>query len=312
MLSLILVVGLGSSNMGNLHCISLLLYQGDQLLELSEGRRESLETEGTPSSLNMDNDLFHLYTIGSDSQRHLGYACKEFLADFENEAEQSKAEEIEEDGDSSSARVQWSDDQPSSSSNNTAADHPPAVAKATTSVVSVGLEAEETTAGPSNINSPRILVTPLAVQEENPQIATETTQLLDVDIQEDGEYLIRPYLEPGEKLKFRYNCERVVGLDKRAGIFLIGEQALYVIENYSVDEEAGCIKEKGDEGEVSVIDRALGVQLDSASSLAEAGRQPSANWSETVAAVVAGGRAWAYSSGAWGKEKVSCKQCQIL
>ena len=31
-------------------------------------------------------------------------------------------------------------------------------------------------------------------------------------------YLTRPYLEPLAKMKFRYNCERVVDLDKHEGM----------------------------------------------------------------------------------------------
>ncbi|GFZ19731.1 similar to BEACH-DOMAIN HOMOLOG A1 [Actinidia rufa] len=91
-----------------------------------------------------------------------------------------------------------------------------------------------------------------------------TDDKLDKEFNDNGEYLIRPYLEPLEKIKFRYNCERVVGLDKHDGIFLIGELSLYVIENFYIDD-SGRICE--------------GMYM-------------------------LGGRARAYNGGAWGKEKV--------
>lgn len=76
---------------------------------------------------------------------------------------------------------------------------------------------------------------------------------------DNGEYLIRPYLEPFEKIWLKYNCERVVGLNKHDGIFLIGNLHLYVIENFYIDDY-GCICEKQNEDDVSVIDCALGVK----------------------------------------------------
>lgn len=76
---------------------------------------------------------------------------------------------------------------------------------------------------------------------------------------DDGEYLIRPHLEIGERIRYRYNCDRVVGLDKRDGVFLIGEQCLYVIDNYFIDGE-GRYCEKLKPGSVSVLDQALGMQ----------------------------------------------------
>jgi hypothetical protein len=87
-------------------------------------------------------------------------------------------------------------------------------------------------------------------------------------------------------------------LDKRDGIFLIGEKCLYVIENYII--EAGCIKEKLEERDLSVIDRALGVRTNSAG-VADI---HSTKQLETMDNAWPGGRAWAYSGGAWGKEKV--------
>lgn len=34
-----------------------------------------------------------------------------------------------------------------------------------------------------------------------------------------------------------------------------------MIDNYFIDEEDGCIKEKGDEGDIFVIDKVLGVLM---------------------------------------------------
>ncbi|XP_076960004.1 protein SPIRRIG-like [Bidens hawaiensis] len=116
------------------------------------------------------------------------------------------------------------------------------------------------------------------------------------------EYLIRPYLIPFEKIKFKYNCERVVGLDKHDGIFLIGEICLYVIENFYIDE-SGCICEKECEDELSVIDQALGVTKDFSLSTDSQSKMTSA-WGMPVKSH-SGGRAWAYNGGAWGKEKVA-------
>ncbi|GAV84359.1 WD40 domain-containing protein/Beach domain-containing protein [Cephalotus follicularis] len=123
----------------------------------------------------------------------------------------------------------------------------------------------------------------------------------DKDLHDNGEYLIRPYLEPLEKIRFRYNCERVVGLDKHDGIFLIGELCLYVIENFFIDN-SDCICEKECEDELSVIDQALGVKKDVTGSMDFQPRSTS-SLSATVKTCV-GGRAWAYNGGAWGKEKV--------
>lgn len=121
------------------------------------------------------------------------------------------------------------------------------------------------------------------------------------ELHDNGEYLIRPYLEPYEKIRFRYNCERVIGLDKHDGIFLIGELCLYVIENFYIDD-SGYICEKEYEDELSVIDQALGVKKDVNGGMDFQSKSTS-SWGTAVKALV-GGRAWAYNGGAWGKEKV--------
>ncbi|KAL0418701.1 UNVERIFIED_CONTAM: protein SPIRRIG [Sesamum radiatum] len=123
----------------------------------------------------------------------------------------------------------------------------------------------------------------------------------DKELNDNGEYLIRPYLEPLERIKCRYNCERVVGLDKHDGIFLIGELSLYIIENFYIDE-SGCICEKESEDELSIIDQALGVKKDFSCNMDSVSKSIS-SWGATLKAY-SGGRAWAYNGGAWGKEKV--------
>ncbi|CAN1766243.1 Protein SPIRRIG [Linum perenne] len=123
----------------------------------------------------------------------------------------------------------------------------------------------------------------------------------DKELTDNGEYLIRPYLEHLEKIRLKYNCERVVGLDKHDGIFLIGEFSLYIIENFYIDDN-GCICDKESEDELSVIDQALGVKKDVMSSM-DFQSKSSASWTTTVKAC-SGGKAWAYTGGAWGKEKV--------
>ncbi|KAH1067050.1 hypothetical protein J1N35_032037 [Gossypium stocksii] len=128
-----------------------------------------------------------------------------------------------------------------------------------------------------------------------------TEDKLDKALQNDSEYLIRPSLEQQEKIRFRYNCERVVGLDKHDGIFLIGELCLYVIENFYIDD-TGCICEKECEDELSVIDQALGVKKDVTGCM-DCLSKATSSWGTTPKALT-GGRAWAYNGGAWGKENV--------
>ncbi|XP_042006843.1 protein SPIRRIG-like isoform X1 [Salvia splendens] len=123
----------------------------------------------------------------------------------------------------------------------------------------------------------------------------------DKELNDNGEHLIRPYLEPLERIKYKYNCERVVGLDKHDGIFLIGELSLYVIENFYIDD-SGCICEKESEDDLSVIDQALGVKKDFSICM-DSQSKSTLSWSSTVKAY-AGAKAWAYNGGAWGKEKV--------
>lgn len=127
-----------------------------------------------------------------------------------------------------------------------------------------------------------------------------TVDKTDKELNDNGEYLIRPYLEPFERILFRYNCERVVGLDKHDGIFLIGELCLYVIENFYIDD-SGCISEKECEDELSVIDQALGVKKDVTGCMDFQSKSTLSCGASVKSGV--GGRAWAYNGGAWGKEK---------
>ncbi|KAE8685031.1 WD repeat and FYVE domain-containing protein 3-like isoform X2 [Hibiscus syriacus] len=159
----------------------------------------------------------------------------------------------------------------------------------------VSLPTTESIPGRSEVESPRlapsIRIDEIKVNEDK----------LDKELQNDSEYLIRPYLEPLEKIRFRYNCERVVGLDKIDGIFLIGELCLYVIESFYIDD-SGCICEKESEDELSVIDQALGVKKDVTGSM-DCQSKSTSCWNTTPNTSV-GGRYWAYNGGAWGKEKV--------
>jgi hypothetical protein len=230
-----------------------------------------------------------LFSGGSDSQKHLGFASKEFLASFEDEegdheADPLKADGVEEDEDRLSAQAPWSDEQSAGSSLD------PPIEERAMSITSPKLAGEEFAGG---LGSPVESTSPAMIKN-----LKEGPNYLEQEMHEDGEYLIRPHLQPGERIRFRYNCERVVGLDKRDGIFLIGEKCLYVIENYII--EAGCIKEKLEERDLSVIDRALGVRTNSAG-VADI---HSTKQLETMDNAWPGGRAWAYSGGAWGKEKV--------
>ncbi|CAL0300600.1 unnamed protein product [Lupinus luteus] len=159
---------------------------------------------------------------------------------------------------------------------------------------SVSVPIQESTEERYDVGSPR--QSSMKVDERKTAIDKYDKEVLD-----NGEYLIRPFLEPFEKIRFKYNCERVVGLDKHDGIFLIGEFCLYVIENFYIDH-SGCFCEKECEDELSVIDQALGVKKDVMGS-ADFHLKSPLSWSTTAKSLV-GGRAWAYSGGAWGKEKV--------
>lgn len=237
-------------------------------------------------SIGRDRTSPSLPTDHPDFKMHLRVQSKDFSfhdSSVEDEGDPTKAEGLEED-DSLSAHGQSSDDQPSSGT--TAENQVPVRRRSEEGSQPGGREDVDYLYGSEECKN------------------TGDSQNKEFDIHEDGEFLIRPYLEPGEKVKFRYNCERVLGLDKRDGIFLIGEQCLYVIDNYYLDEE-GCIKEKGDEGDISVIDRALGVPMTGPNDSQDDMKPSSGSFGETVASDRLGGRAWACNGGARGKENVS-------
>uniref|UniRef100_A0A2P2MDC3 BEACH domain-containing protein lvsA n=1 Tax=Rhizophora mucronata TaxID=61149 RepID=A0A2P2MDC3_RHIMU len=185
----------------------------------------------------------------------------------------------------------WNDDR--ASSVNEASLHSPLEFGVKSSTVSVPVS--ESLKEKSDIGSPRHSSSNKLDEVKGSEDKSEK------ELNDNGEYLIRPYLEPLEKIKFKYNCERVIGLDKHDGIFLIGELSLYVIENFYIDD-SGCICEKECEDELSVIDQALGVKKDLTSSIDFQSKSTS-SWS-IMARTYVGGRAWAYNGGAWGKEKV--------
>ncbi|KAJ9696044.1 hypothetical protein PVL29_008348 [Vitis rotundifolia] len=204
--------------------------------------------------------------------------------------EESFFKESDDIKDVASARSGWNDDR--ASSINEASLHSALEFGVKSSAVSVSLS--ESIHGRSDTGSPR-QSSSVKIEE-----GKGTEDKLDKELLDNGEYLIRPYLEPLEKIRFRYNCERVVGLDKHDGIFLIGELCLYVIENFYIDD-TGCICEKECEDELSVIDQALGVKKDVNGVM---DFQPKSTPSRGVTKAWVGGRAWAYNGGAWGKEKV--------
>ncbi|KAG2402787.1 Protein SPIRRIG-like protein [Vigna angularis] len=186
---------------------------------------------------------------------------------------------------------EWNDDK--ASSMNEASLHSALEHGAKSSAISFPIE--ESTHGRSEMGSPR---QSSSMRIDDVKIVDDRS---DKELHDNGEYLIRPFLEPFEKIRFKYNCERVMGLDKHDGIFLIGEFCLYVIENFYIDD-SGCFCEKECEDELSVIDQALGVKKDFTGSV-DFQSKSTLSWNTPVKSLV-GGRAWAYSGGAWGKEKV--------
>ncbi|XP_057461484.1 protein SPIRRIG-like isoform X2 [Actinidia eriantha] len=211
---------------------------------------------------------------------------------FEDELyDGSVLKKLDDTRDGNSSRVGWNDDH--ASSINEASLH--SASEFGIKSASESVPQAESIQGQSDLGSPRqsssMKIDEVKVMDDK----------LDKELNDNGEYLIRPYLESLEKIKFRYNCERVVGLDKHDGIFLIGELSLYVIENFYIDD-SGRICEKECEDELSVIDQALGVKKDFSCSM-DSHSKSTASWGVTVKVYV-GGRAWAYNGGAWGKEKV--------
>ncbi|XP_002520949.2 protein SPIRRIG [Ricinus communis] len=244
-------------------------------VELSKGKHED-----GPDASDTDSELF--LNLLTDNAEQNG-ADDEMYGEFFKESDDAKGV--------ASGKIGWNDDR--ASSNNEASLHSALDFGVKSSTFSA--PASESMHGRSDLGSPRQSssnkIDDIKVLEDR----------LDKELNDNGEYLIRPYMEPLEKIRFKYNCERVVGLDKHDGIFLIGELCLYVIENFYIDD-SGCICEKEGEDELSVIDQALGVKKDVTGSIDFQSKSTS-SWS-TVVKTCVGGRAWAYNGGAWGKEKV--------
>jgi hypothetical protein len=238
-----------------------------------------------------DADL--LMTSGSDTMSGLNllpYDTEQKDLDAAEFASFKDDDDIFKGGSTISAPIGWTDDK---SSINEQSLHSATEFGAKSS--SLSFHMTESHHGKSELSSPRRAPSVKGTDARTSDDKSEK-ELLD-----NGEYLIRPYLEPYEKIRHKYNCERVAGLDKHDGIFLIGELCLYIIENFYIDD-SNCICEKGSEDELSVIDQALGVNKDIMGSSESHLKSPSM-WGAT-ANVLLGGRAWAYNGGAWGKENL--------
>ncbi|KAF3436243.1 hypothetical protein FNV43_RR23335 [Rhamnella rubrinervis] len=253
----------------------------DGQFELGEAELPKTKTENGPDTSDAGSEsFFHLLTDEVKQNDLDGELYDESL--FKEASNVKNA---------ASVRNGWNDDR--TSSINEASLHSALEFGVKSSAVSITME--ESAPGRSDLGSPResssVRIDDIKVMEDK----------LDKELHDNGEYLIRPYLEPLEKIRFRYNCERVMGLDKHDGIFLIGEFCLYVIENFYIDD-SGCICEKEFEDELSIIDQALGVKKDVTSSMDFQSKSTSSLGTMVKSCI--GGRAWAYNGGAWGKEKV--------
>lgn len=256
----------------------------DGQFELAEAELVKARNENDPGSSDNDSEpSFPLFTDIPGSAKQNGLDGELYEESFFKEP--GNVKEV------ASVKNEWSDDR--TSSINDASLHSALEFGGKSS--SGSLPIDESIQGRSDLGSPwqstSAKIGDIKVTDDKP----------DKELHDNGEYLIRPYLEPFERIRFRYNCERVVGLDKHDGIFLIGELSLYVIENFFIDE-SGCICEKEFEDDLSIIDQALGVKKDANGSMDFQSKSTS-SWGTTVKSWV-GGRAWAYNGGAWGKEKV--------
>ncbi|KAJ7522141.1 hypothetical protein O6H91_19G085400 [Diphasiastrum complanatum] len=256
--------------------------------------------EPTSLVVNIEDPDYHsfflLFSLGSNSQKRLGYDKEAPDLPAQNG---DKEEQVQDGGSSSSAVVQWSIDQKSSDDNTGLSSYKEVVdgKEMCLNLVPQSLSGETPICVPGS-PLPSSHYVPEGESKHHPSQKSE-------DFPDNGDYLIRPYLEPGEKIRFQYNCERVRGLDKHDGIFIIGDIGLYVIENYFIDE-SGCICEKGGEGDLSVIDRALGVKSSTSGSAVL--QEMQRGQMEEATTRWPGAKAWAYSGGAWGKERLSTGQ----
>ncbi|KAK7245429.1 hypothetical protein RIF29_40275 [Crotalaria pallida] len=242
--------------------------------ELSKGKIKN----GLDASDSNSEPYFENLT---DGDKHIGPDNELLDARFSNKLDSVK--------EAASDRNEWNDDK--NSSMNEASLHSALEIGARSSAVSVPID--DSTQGRSDIESPWQSSFRKADDVKIPD------DKYDKEINDNGEYLIRPFLGPFEKIRHKYNCERVVGLDKHDGIFLIGELCLYVIENFYIDD-SGYFCEKECEDELSVIDQDLGVKKDVTGSV-DFQSKSTLSRSSTIKSGV-GGRAWAFC-GAWGKDK---------
>ncbi|XP_047092540.1 protein SPIRRIG [Lolium rigidum] len=251
----------------------------------------SLGFDDVTAAKKEDGDM--LMTSGSDTMSGLNlltYETEQRELDAADFTSFKEDDDIFKGGSTMSPPVGWTDDK---SSINEQSLHSANDFGAKSSSFSYHMS--ESAQGKSEFNSPR---QPPSVKGTDTRTSEDKSEK---ELLDNGEYLIRPYLEPSEKIRHKYNCERVAGLDKHDGIFLIGELCLYIIENFYIDD-SNCICEKGDQDELSVIDQALGVKKDIMGSIDSQQKSP-APWGAT-ANISLGGRAWAYNGGAWGKEKL--------
>ncbi|XP_042484806.1 protein SPIRRIG-like isoform X1 [Macadamia integrifolia] len=255
----------------------------NEQFELAEAEQSKGKNENSMEASETDSDsFFHLLSHGSKE--------KSFDGGVDSESLFKETDDVKEE-DEASARVEWNEDLTSNINDGSLYSAGEFGVKSST----VSIPITDGIHGKSDLGSPGQTS---SVKIDDTKVAEDK---LEKELLDSGEYLIRPYLEPLEKIRFRYNCERVVGLDKHDGVFLIGELCLYVIENFYIDDSE-CICEKECEDGLSVIDQALGVKKDVTGSMEFEPKSPSL-WS-TTARSWAGARAWAYNGGAWGKEKV--------
>lgn len=250
--------------------------------ELGEAEVLKSKNESGPSLSDSDSDSEPYFHQLEDSERPEDVNGELYEDSFMKEATDVAK-------DTGSGRSAWND----AGSMNEGSLHSALEFGGKSSAVSVPLT--ESNHGRSEVGSPR---QSSSIKVDDAKVSEDKSEK---ELNDSGEYLIRPYLEPLEKIRCKYNCERVVGLDKHDGIFLIGELCLYVIENFYIDE-SGCICEKECEDDLSVIDQALGVKKDVTGSM-EFQSKSTSSWSTGIKLLV-GGRAWAYNGGAWGKERV--------
>ncbi|KAJ7550147.1 hypothetical protein O6H91_07G085500 [Diphasiastrum complanatum] len=251
----------------------------------SNGFQEDLP-ESTSLVANLENpdynSFFLLFPLGVNSQQRL-------TQNIESDLHM----ELEQDGGSSSAMLEWSNESPSRDDGASLVSYQKTARKD----LCLNLVPQSVSGDTLIFSLPSCHYVP---EEVNHALWKPEDDLLD-----NGEFLVRPYLRPGDKIRFYYNCECIRGLDKRDGIFIIGDLALYVIENYYIND-AACICEKEGEDDLSVIDRAFDVKSSTSGSAVLQGSglvkgEGPIGWP--------GGKGWAYSGIAWGIDEIGTGHC---